>query len=165
MIYIICYLPFCLVYWNIQKITKKESSLQVWFVVLIHILVWIELFSCLFFLYLCMCRIPYFVIYVSNKIKMNKWFRIIILRFFRKGVSWKFWLDPRFPRNSNSKWILKWLPLDRSYFKFYFYKGESVLIISCHTHLGTRKFVILFQVIFVLPCILFLLKCPVIQCY
>ena len=43
-----------------------------------------------------------------------------------KGVSWKFWLDPRFPRDPKLKWILKWLPLDRGYFKFYFYKrGKS----------------------------------------
>ena len=75
-----------------------------------------------------------------------------------KGVPWKSWLDPRFSRNSKSKWALKWLPLDRSYFKFYFHKGESILIITCHTYLLARNFVILFQVIFVLPCILFLFK-------
>ena len=76
----------------------------------------------------------------------------------QKGAPWKSWLDPRFPRDSKSKWTLKWLPLDRSYFKFYFHKGESILIITCHTYLLTRKFVILFQVIIALPCILFLLK-------
>ena len=76
----------------------------------------------------------------------------------RKGVSWKSWLDPWFFRNSKSKWILKLLPLDRGYFKFYFHKGESILIISCHTYLLARNFIILFQVISVLPCILFLFK-------
>ena len=76
----------------------------------------------------------------------------------RKGVPWKSWLDPRFPRNSKSKWTLKWLPLDRGYFKFYFHKGESILVISCLTYLSTCKFIILFQVIFVLPWILFLFK-------
>ena len=63
-----------------------------------------------------------------------------------------------FPRNSKSKWTLKWLPLERGYFKFYFHKGENILIILCHTYLLTRNFFILFQIIFVLPCILFLFK-------
>ena len=76
----------------------------------------------------------------------------------RKGAPWKFWLDPRFLWNSKLKWTLKWLPLDRGYFKFYFHKSESILIITCHTYLLTRKFIILFQVITALPCILFLLK-------
>ena len=60
----------------------------------------------------------------------------------RKGVPWKFWLDPRFPPNSKPKWTLKWLPLDRDYFKFYFHKDESLLIISCHAYLLNRNFVI-----------------------
>ena len=81
-----------------------------------------------------------------------------------KKTPWKFWLDPWFLRNSKLKWTLKWLPLDRGYFKFYFYKGESLLIISCHTYLLTRKFIILFQVIFLLSYILFSLKCLVIWC-
>ena len=58
---------------------------------------------------------------------------IIILGSPEKRAPWKFWLDPRFFRNPKLKWILKWLPLDRGYFKFYFFiKGESILIISCH---------------------------------
>ena len=76
------------------------------------------------------------------------WLGVIILHSPGKGAPWKFWLDPRFPRNSKPKWTLKWLPIDRGYFKFYFYKGESLLIISCRTYLSTRKCVILFQVIF-----------------
>ena len=40
----------------------------------------------------------------------------------RKEVSRKFWLDPWFPRNPKLKWILKWLPLNRGYFKVYFFK-------------------------------------------
>ena len=75
----------------------------------------------------------------------------------KNEISWKSWLNPRFPRNSKSKWILKWLPLDRGYFKFYFCKGKSMLIISCHKYLLTRNFVVLFQIIFALPCI-FLFK-------
>ena len=60
-----------------------------------------------------------------------------------KGVSWKFWLDPRFPRDPKLKWILKRLPLDRGCFKSYFFtKGESSLIILCHTSLLTRSFII-----------------------
>ena len=49
-----------------------------------------------------------------------------------------------FPEIPKPKWTLKWLPLDRGYFKFYFYKGESLLIISSHTYLLTRNFVVLF---------------------
>ena len=75
------------------------------------------------------------------------WLGVIILQSPWKWAPWKFWLNPRFSQNSKSKWTLKWLPLDRGYFKFYFHKGESILIISCHTYLLTRKFVILFQVI------------------
>ena len=80
------------------------------------------------------------VICINNKIGTNVWSGIIILQFSEKGALWKFWLDPRFFRNSKSKWTLKWLPLDRGYFKFYFQKGESILIISCHAYLLTRKF-------------------------
>ena len=99
-----------------------------------------------------------FWVCINNEIWIIVWFGIINLQSPEKGAPWKFWLDPRFPWNSKLKWTLKWLPLDRGYFKFYFHKGESILIISCHTYLLTRKFVILFQVIFVLPCILFLFK-------
>ena len=80
------------------------------------------------------------VICIYNEIEIIVWLRVIILQSPEKGASWKFWLDPWFPRNSKSKWTLKWLPLNRGYFKFYFHKGESILIISCHTHLLTRKF-------------------------
>ena len=77
----------------------------------------------------------------------------------QKGVSWIFWLDPRFPRDPKLKWTLKWLPLDRGYFKFYFFtKGESILIISCHTYFSIRKSVISFQVVIALSSILFLVK-------
>ena len=94
------------------------------------------------------------------------WFGVIILRSLEKGVSWKFWLDPRFPRNPKLKWSLKWLPLDRGYFKFYFLqKGESLLIIPSHTYLSSRKFVSLFQIITALPCILFVINCPVFRYY
>ena len=91
--------------------------------------------------------------------------RLLFYYLSKKGVPWKFWLDPRFFRDLKLKWILKWLPFDRGYFKIYFYKEKSLLIISCHTYLLTRKFIILFQVIFVLSCILFSLKYPVIRCY
>ena len=54
-------------------------------------------------------------------IRMIIWLRFIILQSPEKGISWKFWLDPRFPRNPKLKQILKWLPLDRGYFKVYFF--------------------------------------------
>ena len=83
----------------------------------------------------------------------------------RKEVPRKFWLDPLFPRNPKLKWILKWLPLDRGYFKVHFSKGESFLIIPCHIYLLTCNLSFLFQVMFALPCILFVLNYPVIRCY
>ena len=70
------------------------------------------------------------------------WLGIIILRAPEKRVPWIFWLDPRFSENPKLKWILKWLPLDKSYFKFYFRKGESILIITCHAYLLIRNFAI-----------------------
>ena len=82
-----------------------------------------------------------------------------------KGVPWKSWLDSRFPRDSKSKWTLKWLPLDRGYFKFYLCKDKSMLIIPCHTYLSTRNLIVLFRVMFALPCILFLLNCLIIRYY
>ena len=63
-------------------------------------------------------------------------------------------ISPKFQIKMN----FKWLPLNRDHFKFYFHKDESILIVSCHTYLLTRKFIILFQVIFVLPCIFVLVK-------
>ena len=86
--------------------------------------------------------------HINNKNGIIVWLRVIISQSLEKGTPWKFWLDLWFLRNSKPKWTLKWPPLDRGYFKFYFYKRESLLIISCHTYLLTRKFVILFQVIF-----------------
>ena len=55
----------------------------------------------------------------------SQWLGIIILRSPEKEAPWKFWLDPGFPQNPKLKWILKWLPLDRGYFKFHFYKKEK----------------------------------------
>ena len=63
----------------------------------------------------------------------------------KNKISWKSWLNPRFSQNFKSKWALKWLPLDRGYFKFYFHKGKSILIISCRTYLWTLEFVLLFK--------------------
>ena len=92
--------------------------------------------------------------------------RVYYFTISRKGIPWKFWLDPRFPRDPKLKWSLKRLPLDRGYFKFYFFiKGENLLIIPCHTYFPNRKFVILFQVMVVLWCILLSLKCLVIRYY
>ena len=81
--------------------------------------------------------------YILIKNGIITWLDIIILRSPEKGVPWKFWLDPRFSRNPKRKWILKWLPLDRGCFKILlFTKGESSLIILCHTSLLTSNFAI-----------------------
>ena len=44
----------------------------------------------------------------------------------QKGTPWKSWLDPWFLRDSKLKQILKWLPLDKGYFKVYFLQKEKV---------------------------------------
>ena len=135
------------------------------FVISFRSLVWMSQFLCLRFLHPCMCWIlcfKYGWYVLIMKLKWSYGSGIIILRSLEKKVPWKFWLDPRFPRKSKSKWTLKWLPLDRGYFKFYFHKGESILIIPCHIYLLARNLVVLFQVMFALPCTLFLLNCPVI---
>ena len=46
----------------------------------------------------------------------------------------------------------------RSQIKVYFFLEKSFLIIPCKTYLSTRNLVVLFQVMFALPCILFLFK-------
>ena len=49
------------------------------------------------------------------------------------------------PESQTKVNFLKRLPLDRGCFKLYFFKkGESLLIIPCHTLLLTCEFVILF---------------------
>ena len=50
---------------------------------------------------------------------------LLIYDILKNKIPWKSWLDPRFFRNSKSKWTLKWLPLNMGYFKFYFRKGKS----------------------------------------
>ena len=94
------------------------------------------------FMFLSM-HVPNFMFWVCMLWNWNDYMvRDYYFTISRKGVPWKSWLDPRFPRNTKSKWTLKWLPLDRGYLKFYFHKGESLPIISCHTYLSTRNFVI-----------------------
>ena len=67
------------------------------------------------------------------------WLDFINIRYPKNEIPWKSWLDPWFPQNSKSKWTLKWLPLDRGYFKFYFHNGKSILIILCRTYLWTFR--------------------------
>ena len=89
----------------------------------------------------------------------------INIRYPKNEVPWKSWLDPRFSWNSMLKWILKWLPLDRGYFKFYFRKGKSKLIISCHTYFRTCESVVLFQVVLCITMHFIPVKCLVFRYY
>ena len=118
---------FCLL--NPQKVAKRQFRYKFDFVI---------------FAYLCRDEIMFVFtlfltsntcvkLYVLNICDMNwlwnwnsQWLRIIIiLRSLEKRVPWKFWLDPRFPRDPKLKWILKWPPLDRGYFKILlFTKGK-----------------------------------------
>ena len=127
-IYFICYMLTRFVYLNPQKkIAKRKfdtspflsyyifgmnkASLRIYLLTSIHVLN--------FVFWIC-------VICFSDKIGMSIWLEIIISRSSAKGVPWKFWLDPRFSRNLKLKWILKWLPLDRGCFKFYFIQKGKV---------------------------------------
>ena len=105
-----------------------------------------------------------FLVYACNS-DIVKWFSFINIRYPKCEVPWKSWLDPRFPRNSILKWILKWLPLDRGYFKFYFREGKSILIISSHTYFRTRESVVLFQVVLCITMHFIPVKCLVFQYY
>ena len=92
-----------------------------------------------------MCWISCFEYVLVITLKRSYGSRLLFYDLPKKGVPWKFWLDPRFPRNPKLKWTLKRLPLDRGCFKFYFFKkGKSLPIISCHTHLLPCKLVVLF---------------------
>ena len=143
---------------NQQKIAKRKFYLSDWLSLYILWYEWNNFRVYVFFTSMHVLNFMFWVsvICINNEIGMIVWFGVIILQISRKRAPLKSWLDPRFSRNSKSKWTLKWLLLDRGYFKFYFHKGESILIISCHTYLLTRNFV--FQIIFVLPCILLLFK-------
>ena len=63
---------------------------------------------------------------INNEIEIVNGLRLLFYDFPKKGVPENFWLDARFPRDPKLKWILKWLPLDRGYFKFYFLEKEKV---------------------------------------
>ena len=67
-----------------------------------------------------------YVWYVNNKCEIVMGLVLLFYNLSRKGVPWKFWLDSRFPWDPKLKWILKWLSLDRDYFKFYFLQKEKV---------------------------------------
>ena len=114
-----CYWLTYLVYLNLQKIAKGkfyQSDL------VSHFTFWYEWNNFVFIVYIHACVIFYVFEYVCYVLifRMAIWPGFIILRSPEKGISWKFWLDPRFPRGPKLKWILKWLPLDRGCFKFYF---------------------------------------------
>ena len=156
-----CYLLTRFVYWKSQKIVKRKFDINLICYLTSHFGTNKAIFVFMVFWSMHVLDFIFWVrvIWINNEIGIIVWLGVIILQSPEKGDPWKFWLNPRFPRNSKSKWTLKWLPLDRGYFKFYFRKGKSILIILCHAYLLVRKFVISFQVIFVLPCILFSLKC------
>ena len=111
-------------FWKMQRIAKKESPIQTRFVVLFHALVWMDNFSCLCFLFMHVVNFMFWICILWNW--NSQWLGIIILRSPEKGASWKFWLDPRFPQNPKLKWILKWVPLNRGYFKLYFLQKRKV---------------------------------------
>ena len=125
---------------------SKKSSLRVRFIVLFRILVRIKKsFMSMFFILACVkFHVWACIICTNNKIGTSVWLRVIILQSPEKRVLWKFWFYSRFSRNSKSKWTLKWLPLDRGYFKFCFCKSKSILVISCRTYLWTFEFIISF---------------------
>ena len=125
-----CYLLIYFVYWNPQKIVKREGLIQARFVVLFHTLIWINQHSCLCVL-ASMFRLNSMfwicVVYVGDKNGIIVW--LLFHNLPNKGTPWKFWLDLRFPRNFKQKWTLKRLSFDRGHFNLTFLKGEGLLII------------------------------------
>ena len=135
---------FCLL--KSTENSKKRKSNTNLIVVLFHTLVWMSQ-------YLCLCvyiyaYVRFHVKYVWRALIIKNgiivWLGVIISQSLEKGTLWKFWLDPRFPRNSKSKWALKWLSLNRGYFKSHFWKGENLLKIPGHTYFSTCKYIVLF---------------------
>ena len=123
-----CYLLTCLFFFELTENNKKRKYYQ--FDSLSLNILWYEwnnfcdyVFTSTYvsnFVFL-VCMIS-----VDNEIGMIVWFGVIILRSPKKEVLWKFWLDPQFLRNPKLKWILKWLPLDKGCFKFYFLQKGKV---------------------------------------
>ena len=139
--YINCYLLTPLVYWINRNSEKDKSDKNSIYCLTSRFGMNKAIFVFTFLFTSNACSKFHVLSMYCYEIGKVAWFEIIILRSLEKGVPWKFWLDPRFPRNPKLKWILKWLPLDRGYFKFYFFftKGESLLIILCRTYLLTRN--------------------------
>ena len=52
--------------------------------------------------------------------------RLLFYSLWKNGIPWKSGLDPRFPRHSKQKWVLKWLPLDRGHFDFIFTNKDGL---------------------------------------
>ena len=86
--------------------------------------------SCLYFFYIHTCVKFYILdiydIFFCNKIEIDHMARDYYSTISKRGVPWKSWLDPRFLWDSKLKQILKWLPLDRGYFKIYFLQKEKI---------------------------------------
>ena len=111
---------FCLL--NLQKIAKRKPYR---FDLLFLYILWYEWNNFHVYVFYHACG-KFHVLSIS--VMKLKWSmaRDYYFTISRKRGSWKFWLDPRFLRNSKPKWTLKWLPLNKGYFKFYFHKGAKV---------------------------------------
>ena len=124
-LYVRIYLLFANVFrlLNLQKIAKKENPINLICCLFTYFSMNGIIFVLMFLLSMHVVNFMFWIcmLWIWN----NQWLRIIILRSLEKGALWKFWLDPRFPRNPKLEWILKWLPLDKGYFKVYFYKSRK----------------------------------------
>ena len=67
-----------------------------------------------------------FVICINNEIGMIVWFGVIILQFLGNELRENLGSILDFPKIPSQSELLKWLPLDRGYFKFYFWQKEKV---------------------------------------
>ena len=142
----VCYLLTLFVWFNLQKITKKENSINSICCLFTYFGTngIISMFTFLF-TFMQVLNFAFWLYMLCLNIYDDHMTRFYYFMISRKGVSRKFWLDPRFSRNPKLKWALKRLPLDRGCFKVYFLqKRETFLIISCHTYLSTFEFVYLF---------------------
>ena len=125
--YINCYLLTPLVYWIHKKYQKDESDKNSIYCFTSRFGTNKALFVFTsFFTSMHVLNFMFWIYVLCFNIQDDYMARFYYFTISRKEVPRKFWLDPRFPRNPKLKEILKWLPLDRDYFKVYFLQKGKV---------------------------------------
>ena len=138
---------------KLQKITRKRTSLinPISLLTLYLGMDWI--ISCSFFIHTCIkfYALNIWVIYFfCNKIGVDYMARgYYFYNLPKRGFRGNFGSIFNFPGIPKPKWILKWLPLDRGYFKIYLLKKgtssiNSISLSYCIFWHGLNNFVFVF---------------------